>query len=670
MTTTDGMNGTNGTHAQAENAAGAGGCRSPLLREIEMRHERSRAPPSVVLVSVVRGLDDALLELASSSGGGAAAVLCAATTAVQETLHKVHVRNKTMRRQIEQGPQQQHHAEEETAAVQARKDVLVIGALLAVLNSALPRVDWRLQQHHHHRAVRSVYAAVLQVSKTDQVCRDEDGSSAAKALPPLAARLVIVYCDMLAAAAASIQEDAVEQMETECSSLAEILVNMCIDPRPKVRRAASAAAAELRGIPPARAAASALVRASADAVLRSHKTSRSLRGSAGAKAAEAQLAETVLILLHALSALRGFPLVPALCGCAGRLYSLQHPLVSQHLTEALLLSFEAPPPSEATAADQGDDSDALAALIRAVAPADLAEAALEGAAADVDTHLARMRCAEAAFARLATLHKAETTRDTALRALVSTFVPLIGARQEALRFGAAAAVQNVLAAAQLQSAGDACMRSVAASLATLFSLRYRDAWHLALPVVSSFFEACGRSGRGADENLRSLLVRTETLRADDALRGSVDTALGIAVRWLGADFVLEVLPLGLEEGIGSGGAGRAWLLPIVRSHSRSGSIEYWSTSLLPLAKRLRSLCEASSGVRMQLALAAEVQAWSTLPAFCSWARDTAEVFPQIARELGMAVAERPELRNSVCSAVTVLLKQNLRVAAAAGVAGD
>ena len=146
----------------------------------------------------------------------------------------------------------------------------------------------------------------------------------------------------------------------------------------------------------------------------------------------------------------------------------------------------------------------------------------------------------------------------------------------------------------------------------------------------------------------------------------VDTCVGIAVRWLGADFVLESLPLRLEEDIGAGSAGRAWLLPVVRSHSRRGSIEYWRANMLPLARRLGGMAKSSSsGTRARLALAAEVQAWSTLPAFCAWARDTAEAFPQVARELGLALAERPELRNAVCSALAVLLRQNLRAAGGA-----
>ena len=209
------------------------------------------------------------------------------------------------------------------------------------------------------------------------------------------------------------------------------------------------------------------------------------------------------------------------------------------------------------------------------------------------------------------------------------------------------------------------MALCAESLGSLLQLRYRDSWPLCLPVVASFFEACGSAGRGADAGLRSLLAQAEALRADDALKGSVDTCVGIAVAWLGADFVLESLPLRLEEDIGLGSAGRAWLLPVVRSHSRRGSIEYWRANLLPLARRLGEMAGRSSGARARLALAAEVQAWSTLPAFCSWARDTAEAFPQVARELGLALAERPELRNAVCSALAVLLRQNLRAAGGA-----
>ena len=556
-------------------------------------------------------------------------------------------------------------------------------------------------------AMRSMYGNVLRISQNQDLCTVDN--NVAKMLAQLTVRLIEVYTAMRvdidrkyncnknvhimngsiksAFASQGNSDNAdnddestftLQTLDEECNRLAEILIGMCLDSRPKVRRAASQAASELRNVTAVRQAAAATVDACASSALEQYSKSKSLKGNSGSKIAETQLAESILVFLHALSALRGFSLLSALSDYAGKLYSLQHPLISQHLTEALLMSLEYDgvdgSNTLALGAEKLDgsmvDAENLSKLIKVAIPdiSKLLDKSSSQASAiiDVDTALARLRCTEAAFLRLASLHKAEQARDSMLRLIMSSYVPLIGSKQEALRFGAATTMQRVLGGARLQSISANCMRSLTVSLSSLLSLRYRDGWHLALPVISSLFENCGKSGRGGDEYVSDLILKIEALRADERLKSSVDTSLGIAIRWLGPNFVLKCLPLGLEESIASGTAGRAWLLPLVRSHSKASSIEYWATTLLPLSKRLNQISVESKGVQSKLALAAEVQAWSTLPAFCCWARDTADVFPLIAKDLGLAIAERPELQSIVCSAIVMVLRQNLMVASSSG----
>ena len=686
------------------------GFASPLLRELAKRHEKSAAPSSVVFVSVARSLDAALQSATTpdehrETGGrnhNAAAAAAAAAAATTTAIAVVHVAATGV---IAQQQKQHQHKQETTIQGHTNtNEQLVHAALLSILGAAMQRVDWASHSRAvSHAALGAVHRA-LTAATTSMDVHNTDTGLAARALAQVASSLIDAYEKCVHAGFSARKEDADAGERAE--KAAALLMELCINPRHKVRRAAAQAAAEIRHATPARHAASALVRACVMETLQKHATSAALRGHNGAKRAEAALAESVLVLLHALSALKGFALLDALAPSAAHLYNLRHPLVSRHLTDALIQSFD-----DAEAQDAGvlrmnrnhsvdddeddlpddllvhNDAEALSRLLKIVIPSNTTSSSSSssssshssaGVAENVDTALARLRCAEKAFARIATIDTSTRLRDAALRTSIAHIVPLVGSDSDggsntgegsaSLSFGAAASVQNMLAMARIHSISDECMRAISASLASMLSLRYRNAWHLALPVISSLFEACGRAGRSGvgDEHLASLITQVETLRADDKMRAHVDTALGIAVRWLGADFVLETLPLNLEESVASGSAGRAWLLPIVRKRTRAASLEYWATIMLPLAKRLLKLRADATGVRAQLALAAEVQAWSTLPAFCSWARDTADVFPQIAKELGVAVAERPELRSIVCQALAILLKQNLRARKADG----
>ena len=55
----------------------------------------------------------------------------------------------------------------------------------------------------------------------------------------------------------------------------------------------------------------------------------------------------------------------------------------------------------------------------------------------------------------------------------------------------------------------------------------------------------------------------------------------------------------------------------------------------------------------------EAQLWSLLPGFCKDPVDISPAFKGIARILGSALSDRPELRYDVCAAIRHLVTRNL-----------
>ena len=165
---------------------------------------------------------------------------------------------------------------------------------------------------------------------------------------------------------------------------------------------------------------------------------------------------------------------------------------------------------------------------------------------------------------------------------------------------------------------------VANALKASLGFRYRAAWPVALPVVAAAFDRLGAASGailgGCIEALGEMGAHAEGL----ACRGQLTLCIGAAVRALGPEQVLAVLPLRLEEGIdaeiqakteagddmdadeddmdlgagagaelnaeggnvaGAAGA-RLWLVPLLRQALRGARMSYFTEEMLPVARRL------------------------------------------------------------------------------------
>uniref|UniRef100_A0A2K6PJJ1 Ribosomal RNA processing 12 homolog n=1 Tax=Rhinopithecus roxellana TaxID=61622 RepID=A0A2K6PJJ1_RHIRO len=112
---------------------------------------------------------------------------------------------------------------------------------------------------------------------------------------------------------------------------------------------------------------------------------------------------------------------------------------------------------------------------------------------------------------------------------------------------------------------------------------------------------------------------------------------------------------------------RSWLLPVIRDHVQETRLGFFTTYFLPLANTLKSkamdLAQAGSTVESKIYDTLQWQIWTLLPGFCTRPTDVATSFKGLARTLGTAISERPDLRVTVCQALRTLITKGCQAEA-------
>uniref|UniRef100_A0AAY3ZTZ3 RRP12-like protein n=1 Tax=Denticeps clupeoides TaxID=299321 RepID=A0AAY3ZTZ3_9TELE len=139
------------------------------------------------------------------------------------------------------------------------------------------------------------------------------------------------------------------------------------------------------------------------------------------------------------------------------------------------------------------------------------------------------------------------------------------------------------------------------------SYRYHSSWAFVLQVLGCFYRAAGNQAHAIMAKvLSSLCDLRSTPRFPYA--GELDQAVGGAVEGMGPQLVLKAVPLLIT---GQNGQGTTWSFLI----------------------------------------------WTMLPGFCTKPTDLVGSFQGIARTLGMAISERPDLRMPICQALRTLISK-------------
>ncbi|XP_058399637.1 RRP12-like protein isoform X2 [Diceros bicornis minor] len=188
--------------------------------------------------------------------------------------------------------------------------------------------------------------------------------------------------------------------------------------------------------------------------------------------------------------------------------------------------------------------------------------------------------------------------------------------------------------------------------------KFHAAWSSVLQLLCVFFEACGRQ---AHPVMKKCLQSLGDLRLSPHFphTAALDQAVGAAVTSMGPEVVLEAVPLEIDGSEETLDFPRSWLLPVIRDHVRETRLGFFTTYFLPLATTLKSramdLTHAGSTVESKIYDTLQWQIWTLLPGFCTRPTDVATAFKGLARTLGTAISERPDLRVTVCQGLRTLI---------------
>ncbi|NXW17063.1 RRP12 protein, partial [Circaetus pectoralis] len=188
--------------------------------------------------------------------------------------------------------------------------------------------------------------------------------------------------------------------------------------------------------------------------------------------------------------------------------------------------------------------------------------------------------------------------------------------------------------------------------------RFHAAWDEVLRVLEVFFETCGKQ---CHPIMRKCLRSLCDLRLSPHFpyTTEVDQAVGAAVSTMGPEVLLEAVPLEIDGKEETLDFPRSWLLPVLRDYVQGARLGFFTSYFLPLAATLKSraleFTQAGKSMEAKIYDTLQWQVWTLLPGFCTCPTDVLGAFKGLARTLGMAISERPDLRPTVCQALRTLI---------------
>ncbi|KAJ2335253.1 pre-rRNA processing protein, partial [Coemansia sp. RSA 2681] len=207
--------------------------------------------------------------------------------------------------------------------------------------------------------------------------------------------------------------------------------------------------------------------------------------------------------------------------------------------------------------------------------------------------------------------------------------------------------------------GSAGVGQLIKTLASGLSYRYRESWALVFLLIAALFQ---RLNKFAHPSMDGVLTEVANMRMETEfeLKNEADAVLGAAVRAIGPQAFLEVLPLNLGGELRKDQVGRAWLLPLMKSHIRNAPLRYFVSTMLPLADSLtvqsRQFASKGREIEAKVFNALSQQVWALLGGFFNVPADILESFtPSFAERLAAELLESPDLRPTICGALQTLL---------------
>uniref|UniRef100_A0A665UWY0 Uncharacterized protein n=1 Tax=Echeneis naucrates TaxID=173247 RepID=A0A665UWY0_ECHNA len=191
------------------------------------------------------------------------------------------------------------------------------------------------------------------------------------------------------------------------------------------------------------------------------------------------------------------------------------------------------------------------------------------------------------------------------------------------------------------------------------SYRFHASWPFVLQILGCFYRAAGKQAHPV-MSLQSLADLRSTPHFP--FSGELDLAVGGAVESMGPEVVLSAVPLNITGYDDDLEFPRSWLVPVIRDHVKNTHLGFFASYFLPLASTLKQRAEEleQEGQKLEAKVyqTLQLQIWTMLPGFCTCPVDLVVSFKSIARTLGMAINERPDLRLIVCQALRTIINKS------------
>ncbi|KAH7250580.1 NUC173 domain-containing protein [Fusarium solani] len=209
------------------------------------------------------------------------------------------------------------------------------------------------------------------------------------------------------------------------------------------------------------------------------------------------------------------------------------------------------------------------------------------------------------------------------------------------------------------------LEKVAKTAESLLTVQYQAAWLQTFNVLGAMFDSLRWRSFPIMMNVTKTIGE---IRENGSFRNKkdADEVIGKAIRAMGPEAVLSVLPLNLAKPA-KGQPGRAWMFPILRDYTSNTNLAHFKSEMVPLSELMfqKVLDHGQAEKTMEVKIYETVvqQIWSTLPGYCDLPLDLTEAFDQgFAEILANLLYKQVELRLDVCRALKTLIESSQAIA--------
>ncbi|KAK9464334.1 NUC173 domain-containing protein [Lipomyces arxii] len=213
----------------------------------------------------------------------------------------------------------------------------------------------------------------------------------------------------------------------------------------------------------------------------------------------------------------------------------------------------------------------------------------------------------------------------------------------------------------MKAATEKSLTKISSLAASLLSVKYQAVWKDIMQFFVALFDAFGTF---SDPYLLESLKTISKLRNVEQFEGiaEVDQVIAAAIRSLGPEKILNLLPLNLDNH-GPTSPGRAYLLPLLRDNTMNATLAHFMNEMVPLGetllKKAQDATDNGKGLDAKICETLFKQIWSLFPRYCDLPTDLRLSLSQKnAERIANVLYESIELRAPVCKGLRILVESH------------